>query len=128
MPSVHWENKLYCSPSMSLILANIYDSNTSHIFLQKLFILHMEYDHLLFKHIPSSYQEPSRRLPAKKPHDWILINHIWIKLSPGQQSPALLTAPCDKHANSFRSATAAGIAGAGFEYYYVKVHYLGSIL
>lgn len=50
MPSVHWENKLHHSPSMSLILASTHDSNRSHIFLQKLFILHMENEHLLLKH------------------------------------------------------------------------------
>lgn len=50
MPSVHWENKLHHSPSKSLILANTHDSNRSHIFLQKLFILNMENEHLLFKH------------------------------------------------------------------------------
>lgn len=128
MPSVRWENKLHHSPSMSLILANVHDSNWSHIFLQELFILHMEYEHLLFKQrhplfLPRAFKKAICNKKWLNPHKPYLSESSSHPAS--NPLPALLTTP---KANSFRSGTATGIAGAGFEYSYVKINYLSFTL
>lgn len=128
IPSVHWENKLHHSPSMSLILANTHDSNRSHIFLQKLFTLHMENEHLLFKHthclfLPRALKKAlcnqkwsNSHKPYLSESSFHLISNLLL---------ALMTTPPAKQANSFRDVRATGTAGAGFEY--VKINYLRSV-